>query len=84
MPLSVALPRDSAVVLLGRDGAPSPSDLCGSERGAFLTKKSTNLHEWGAASPENVVCVFIREIGGSEKNWSLHSGMILQRNLTQK
>jgi len=35
MLLSFALPRDSAIVLLGRDGAPSPSDLCGSERGSF-------------------------------------------------
>gem|GEM_PF-6551718 len=28
MLLPFALPRDSAIVLLGRDGAPSPSDLC--------------------------------------------------------
>ena len=29
MPLSFVLPRGSEIVLLGRDGAPSPSDLCG-------------------------------------------------------
>ena len=52
MLLSFALPRDSAVVLLGRDGAPSPSDLCGSEQVIFFTTKSTNFHESGAASPE--------------------------------
>ena len=34
--LSVALPRGSAIVFLGRDGAPSPSDLCGSDQGAFF------------------------------------------------
>ena len=53
MLLSFVLPRGSEIVLLGRDGAPSPSDLCGpplSETApvnpVLLSKNSFRFYSW--------------------------------------
>ena len=46
--------------------------------------KVQKLSAFGLIRVYSCLFVFIREIGGSEKNWSLHSGMILQRDLTQR
>ena len=59
MPLSFALPRGSAIVLLGMARRRRPTCVVQSE-GLSLSTNSTNFHEWGAASPENFVFGLIR------------------------